>query len=188
MKKILTTTFIVLTLLTIPVSSVFAGSALELIEVRNDSAGPTFVFRVTGEFSKVELNTGSVHVQSGDDYTLHCGQKQEDKVICHTTKKVGGNNVVLVFGNARFWTYVPIARICYSIWDWLIPPDPSAWTDFGPHCQDHADHGDQIQYYNQYSDSYWSVTFYDFYTPLAGTCALVGQPPEGPAYYFPSCP
>src|SRR5688572_26854130 len=156
MKKVLTTTFLVLTLLTMSVGTVFAGSALELIEVRNDSAGPTFVFRVTGEFTKDELNTGFVHVNGGEDYTLYCGEPEGGRVVCHTTKKVGGNNVVIGFGNARFWTYVPLANICYSIWDWLIPPDAPAWTDFGPHCQDHADTGDIIQYYNQYNDTYES--------------------------------
>ena len=56
MKKILKTTFIVFTLLTISVRTVSAGQALELIAVRNDSAGPTFIFRVNGEFTKEELD------------------------------------------------------------------------------------------------------------------------------------
>jgi hypothetical protein len=190
MKKALTTTFLVLTLLTISVTPVFAGSALELIEVRNDSGAPVFVFLVAGEFTKQELNTGFIHVSGGDDYILHCGQKSETTVTCYTTKKAAGHNVMIIFGNARFWTYAPLPANCYSIWDWLIPPDAPAWMDFGLHCQgQEANPGDEINYYNQYSGTYETVMFFDIYTPLSGTCAILGYPPSnGPAYYFPDCP
>ncbi|HCB01397.1 MAG TPA: hypothetical protein DEP19_03350 [Anaerolineae bacterium] len=190
MRKILNSIVALIVLLALTTSTVFAGQALELIEVRNNSAGPTFIFRVSGEFTKEELNTGFVVVQGGDDYTLHCGQKHGDRITCHTTKKVGGHNVVIGFGNARFWTYVPLPNVCYSIWDWLVPPDPNAWTNFGTHCQERdANPGEIIQYYNQYSDAYESVMFFDIYTPLSGTCAVTGYPPTNEAgYYFPSCP
>lgn len=187
MKKILKITFVLFTLLAISVSTVFAGQAIELVEVRNGSAGPTFIFRVYGEFTRDELNDGFVHVNGGDDYTLHCGQVHGDTVTCHTTKKAGGHNVVIGFGNARFWTYVPLATYCYSIWDWRDVPS-AEWTNFGTNCGDKAQVGDVIEYYNQYSAAYQSVTFFDIYTPLFGTCAVVGQPPSGPAYYFPLCP
>lgn len=189
MRKIISSVVTLIALLALTTNTVFAGQALELIEVRNRDSGPTFVFSVIGEFSKEELNTGFVVVQGGDDYTLHCGQKHEDRITCHTTKKVGGHNVVIGFGNARFWTYVPEANICYSIWDWLIPPGAPAWTNFGSHCQDaEANPGDTIKYYNNYSNTYESVVFFEIYTPLTGTCAVVGQPPSGHAYYFPVCP
>jgi hypothetical protein len=190
MKKILNIFVVTLTLLGISTTTVFAGDAIELLEVRNNGAGPTFIFRVRGEFTKAELNDGFVVVQGGDDYTLHCGQKHDDRVTCHTTKKVGGHNVVIGFGNARFWTYVPEAVVCYSIWDWFIPPNADAWTNMGTHCQgDGANTGDTIQYYNQYSNSYGSVMFFEVYTPLVGTCASVGTPPVNEAgYYYPECP
>jgi hypothetical protein len=190
MRKIINSAVVLIVLLALTTSTVFAGQALELIEVRNDSAGPTFIFQVSGEFTKEELNTGFVNVSGGELYTLHCGQKHGDRITCHTTKKVGGHNVVIGFGNARFWTYVPNPYMCYQIWDWLIPPSMSAWTNFGEHCQDsHANTGDTIQYYNQYSNAYESVMFFEIYTPLVGTCAVLGYPPtNGAGYYYPSCP
>jgi hypothetical protein len=191
MRKILNSTVVLIVLLALTTSTVFAGQALELIEVRNDSAGPTFVFRVTGDFTKQELSTGFVNVSGGELYTLYCGEKQDNDIInCHTTKKVGGNNVVIGFGNARFWTYVPAANVCYSIWDWLIPPSMPAWTNFGETCSENeAQVGDTLQYYNVYSDTYESVMFFEIYTPLASTCAVTGYPPiNEPGYYYPICP
>ncbi len=190
MKKIKYASVILIVLLALTTGTVFAGQALELIEVRNKDSGPTFVFRVTGEFTKEELNNGFVVVQGGDDYPLYCGQKQEDRITCHTTKKVGGHHVAIRFGNARFWTYVPAANYCYNIWDWLIPPNISAWTNFGEHCQDNeANNGDTIQYYNNYVNSYETVQFFEIYTPLSGTCAMIGAPPSNEAgYYYPICP
>lgn len=189
MKKIQFSIVVLIVLLALTTSTVFAGQALELIEVRNESAGPTFIFRVIGEFTKNELNTGFVQVQGGDPYTLHCGQPEDGRVVCHTTKKVGGSNVVIGFGNARFWTYVPLASYCYSIWDWAVLP-MAEWTNFGRHCEgDKAKVGDQVQYYNQYTDAYESVTFFEIYTPLAGTCAALGYPPTNDSgYFFPVCP
>ncbi|KXK15955.1 MAG: hypothetical protein UZ14_CFX002000128 [Chloroflexi bacterium OLB14] len=190
MRKILHSVVIVLTLLALSTSTAFAGQALELIDVRNDGAGPTFIFRVVGDFTKNELNTGFVQVQNGDPYTLHCGEKHDNLVTCHTTKKVGGHNVVIGFGNARFWTYVPLSSVCYSVWDWLIPPSANAWTNFGVSCPEQEPNvGDAIQYYNQYSGSYETVNFFEVYTPLSGTCAMTGYPPTNEAgYYFPNCP
>ncbi|MBX3037031.1 MAG: hypothetical protein KF758_08965 [Anaerolineales bacterium] len=190
MRKILNSVVVLMVLLALTTSTAFAGQALELIEVRNKDSGPTFIFRVTGEFTKEELNTGFVNVSGGELYTLHCGQKQGDRITCHTTKKAGGHNVVIGFGNARFWTYVPAANYCYNIWDWLIPPGAPKWTNFGQHCQDNeANNGDTIKYYNNYSKAYESVMFFEIYTPLVGTCAVLGMPPSNEAsYYFPSCP
>lgn len=188
MKKFLKSVLALVVLLALTTSTVFAGQALELIEVRNGGSGPTFIFRVSGDFTQEELNTGFIHVNGGDDYTLHCGQKHGDRITCHTTKKVGGNNVVIGFGNARFWTYVPEANVCFSIWDWLLPGSP-AWANFGTTCQDQSEPGDSVQYYNKYSNSYQTVIFFDVYTPLSGTCAIIGPPPTNEAgYYFPDCP
>lgn len=189
MQKILNSVVVLIVLLALTTNTAFAGQALELIEVRNDSAGPTFIFKVSGEFTKEELNTGFVNVSGGELYTLHCGQKHGDVITCHTTKKAGGHNVVIGFGNARFWTYVPLANVCFSIWDWFVPPGAPNWTYFGSSCQDHPNPGDEIEYYNNYSNTYESVVFFDIYTPLSGTCAVVGMPPTNEAgYFYPACP
>lgn len=191
MKKMISFVIVLLVLITYPTNTVFAGTALELIEVRNNSAGPTFIFRVAGDFTKPELSDGIVNVSGGELYALHCGAEQNGNiVVCHATKKVGGHNVVIEFGNARFWTYVPAPNICYTIWDWLIPPAPDAWTDFGQYCSEYeAQVGDTLEYYNEYSDAYETVTFFEVYTPLVGTCAALGYPSNNePAYYYPECP
>lgn len=190
MRKILKSVVILSVLLALTTSPVFAGTALELIEVRNDGAGPTFIFRVSGDFTKQELSDGFVNVSGGEIYTLYCGAKQTgDTIVCHTTKKASGHNVVIGFGNARFWTFVPLPNVCYSIWDWLIS-GPDAWTKMGQHCQEgEANDGDKIEYYNNYSNTYQSVMFFEIYTPLPGTCAVIGEPPVNEAgYYFPICP
>lgn len=118
MKKIQFSLIILLALLVMTTGTAFAGSALSLIEVRNDKSGATFIFRVTGEFSRSELNSGFVQVSGGDNYPLSCAQQDATTVVCHTTKKAGGN-VVVSFGGSSFWTDVPVApqQICYAVYD-----------------------------------------------------------------------
>lgn len=164
MKRLLFSTVILLTLLVLPTGTVFAGSAIELIEVRNDYGGVTFIFRVTGEFSKDELASGFVQVEGGDDYPLYCSQQDAETVVCHTSKKAGANSVVVGFGGARFWTDVPeaITEICYSVWDWDLPSPSDYWQYQGDHCQpQRANDGDAILFYSPYWENTYTYYFYN---------------------------
>jgi hypothetical protein len=190
MKRFFVSVLVLAAMLAVTTGTAFAGSALELVEVRNSDGGVTFIFRVTGEFSQDELNSGFVQVEGGGDFPLYCAQRDATTVVCHTTKKTGGSNVVVGFGGARFWTDVPEAShtpYCYKVWDWF-PETNFAWVDVGPHCQDEeAQRYDWVEFYvPQYGYTDW-VQFYDFdiSTP-PGVCG--GVPYDGPAYYYPNCP
>lgn len=162
MKKIVFTTLLVLSMLLANTGTAFAGAALELISVTNGGGGPTFTFRVSGEFSPNELK-GSGHISGGDGFTLHCAQQDETTVICHAPKKASGQAVSVTFGGATFWVDVPEQRIasgsaqyCYGAWaNYLYTNitvtydsngDPNiinqfgaqsyGWQDYGPICQD----------------------------------------------------
>jgi hypothetical protein len=120
MKKLLFTSLVLSALLAVTAGTAFAGSALELVHVANNGGGPTFTFRVVGDFSDDELAGGFVQVEGGDDFPLYCSHTASDTVVCHTSKKVGGHNVVVGFGGARFWTDVPeqhIKQACYPVYD-----------------------------------------------------------------------
>jgi hypothetical protein len=120
MKRLLFTTLVLTALLSMTVGTAFAGSALELVSVQNNGGGPTFTFRVNGEFSPDELSGSFVQVEGGDNFPLYCAQTAPDEVVCHASKKIGGKNVVVGFGGARFWTDVPEQRIhqaCYPVYD-----------------------------------------------------------------------
>lgn len=169
-----------------------AGTALSLIEVRNDGGGGViFVFRVTGDFSKSELK-GWVQVQGGDGYGLHCNQVDDTTVQCTTTKKAGGYNVVVTFGGSTFWTFVPAARggsgptqYCYGVYDLYSDPETESayWGQFDTYCQDApANFGDTLpSYYNPDYDDYYD---YDF-MPGSPSCF---DPVNEDAYYYPYCP
>jgi hypothetical protein len=163
MKKVLFTVLLLLSMLAATTGDVFAGSALELTSVTNSGGGPMFTFRVNGEFSRDELK-GIVRVSGGgDDFILHCAQKDETTVVCHATKKISGQAVSVTFGGATFWANVPEQRIasggtqnCYGAWANVLYQnvtilydsngDPSiinssfgqayGWQDYGPICQD----------------------------------------------------
>ena len=184
MKRLLFSAVILLTLLVLPTGTVFAGSALELIEVRNDYGGVTFIFRVTGEFSKDELESGFVQVEGGDDYPLYCAQQDAETVVCHTSKKAGANSVVVGFGGARFWTDVPgeSPQFCYGVYDYDYATE-SYWLYLGDYCQNSpAEYGDFIyDYYNWDWDEYYDYEF----MPNSPACPFL-QP--GDAYYYPGCP
>lgn len=172
MKKFFATGLILLSLLVITTGTVFAGSALSLIEVRNDGGGVTFVFRVTGEFSRNELK-GFVQVQGGDSYPLSCVQQDETTVVCHASGKAGGQNVVVEFGGADFWTFVPERRAevvsswCYALYD-LTEEAEDGWVQFAEHCMDReAVEGDTFVTYNPYKDEEdW--TYYYLYNAPSG--------------------
>lgn len=140
MKKIFFTALVLTALLSMTVGTAFAGSALELLKVQNNRGGPTFTFRVNGEFSADELASGFVQVQGGDDFPLYCAQTAEDTVVCHASRKTGAHDVVVGFGGARFWTNVPeavIREVCYPVYQAnstsptypTVPPGFVYWKD-----------------------------------------------------------
>lgn len=156
MKKLIFGSFIVFVLMVVSTSTVFAGSALELVEVRSDNGVPTFVFRVTGEFSPSELESGFVQVEGGEVYPLYCAQVDATTVVCHTSKVASGHDVVVGFGGAKFWDFVPefVSRAptgsvyCYNVYDWDSEPG-TQWFDWGDYCQDTpAQVGDEILWDN----------------------------------------
>ena len=157
MKKYLITILALLAMLVIQVGSVAAAPASDgtatLVSVSHAENGPVFTFNVSGKFSRAELK-GSLHVEGGADYNVHCTQVDETTVKCTTSDKVAGVNVSLTWGGSTFWTFVPEApaaevpsQYCYSVYDWgLETPD---WVNYGTYCQDApARYGDMITWYN----------------------------------------
>jgi hypothetical protein len=192
MKKYLIT---ILTLLIMLVGqsagTAAASGGVTLVGVSQTGHGAAFTFRVSGKFSKAELK-GSVHVENGWDYALHCTQVDEDTVKCKTSQKVSGANVSVTFGGSTFWTYVPEApdpttsssspssEYCYNVYDWSL--DFWGWEDQGDYCQGTpAEYNDMITWYNPV----WQDTYdYEF---LPGSPDPVWCPfgQSGDAYYFP---
>jgi len=166
-----------------------AGSAISLVDVRNDAGGGViFIFNVSGEFSRPELK-GFVEVQGADaNYDLHCTQKDATTVHCTTSRKTGGHNVVVTFGGATFWAYVPEVaptqspaqptQYCYSLWDYFEYP---AWVDYGPFCQDTpAQDGDVIS-----SNLFDGIHTYDYeYFSTGVDNAYCGWANPGAGYYY----
>lgn len=190
MKKIFYSIFILIALLTMTTGAAFAGSALELVEVRNDEGVPTFVFRVTGEFSQEELQSGFVSVEGGEDFPLYCAQQDADTVVCHTSKPAAGHDIVVGFGGAQFWARVPEqgppTQYCYPVYDWPITGQPDAWIFQGESCQESpASDGDVINFYSPYWEDYY---FYDYFGE--GLEWFFGDPSTnpGPGYYYASSP
>ncbi len=186
MKKILSTFFVLIALLAMTTGAAFAGSALELVEVRNDEGVPTFVFRVTGEFSQEELQNGFVKV-GGEDFPLFCAQQNADTVVCHTSKAASGHEVVVGFGGASFWDRVPeqgpAPQYCYNVYDWSYPEPSSSWVDYGDVCgESPVQNGAVIQWYNS--------VFGQTYDYIFGPNSSVGTPDgpgwnnPGPGYYY----
>ncbi|MCZ2127597.1 MAG: hypothetical protein LC099_07470 [Anaerolineales bacterium] len=182
MKKTFFALLTLLGLLFASVGTAFAGTAIELTQVRNDEAGPTFIFRVSGSFSADELNS-FVKVQGGDRVPMYCRQLDDKTAICHAARTIGGKNVTIYFGGSKFWTKVPDrAPYCYKAWNsfWT-----NSWVNYGPICQDEPAEYGEIGYYT-YNGQVWPVEFYDF--DVSGNCSPDPVPYDGPAYYFPSCP
>ena len=148
--------------------------------------GPVFTFSVSGKFSRADLK-GSLHVEGGADYNLHCTQVDESTVKCSASGKISGVNVSLTWGGSKYWVFVPEAPapFCYSIWDWWEFTDYE-WTDFGPHCQETPAHqGDIITY--TVPDPDGSFEFPSLFLEeniFEGYCDAWA----GPAYYYPGCP
>jgi len=194
MKKNLLVVFVVLSML-----MMFAGTAAAapssdgtatLVSAENGPSGAVFIFSVTGEFSKSQLN-GTAQVEGGDGYGLHCSQVDDSTVRCLTSEKVGGKNVKLSWGGLVFWTDVPEApsaptQYCYDVYDWNADGPPYVeWVNFGTYCQDSpANYGDFITWYNPGWDDTYDYEFLPE-SPDAEWCSFY-QP--GDAYYYPSCP
>jgi hypothetical protein len=86
MKKHLFTILAVLSMLAIQVGTAAAASAsITLVSVEHGYKGPVFTFSVDGKFSKAELK-GTLHVENGADYGLHCKQVDETTVAPHLTR------------------------------------------------------------------------------------------------------
>lgn len=188
MKKFVLSVFLLLALLASTTGTVFAGSALELIEVRNDDGGPTFVFRVTGEFSREELESGFVQVDGGEAFPLYCAQVDAETVVCHTSKKVSGQNVVVGFGGIRAWDKVPDyskPQYCYNIYNWNVDnfDDPTGWASYGVNCQDEP--ANEYDYLYFEPENPWFSTDYWFFPGTGGAC---GWADPGEGYYYPFCP
>lgn len=190
MKKFFVVALILFSLLVVTTSTAFAGSALELVQVRLDGGVPTFIFRVTGEFSAAELEGGFVQVDGGEAFPLYCTQTDADTVVCHSSKKANGQDVVVGFGGAKFWTDLPEAEVahpyCYNVYDepngeqWGNGID--AWVLQGIACQDYpASQGDVITF----DSPYW-VTDWDYMYDGEGIEWDFGVPETnpGPGYYF----
>jgi len=191
MKKYLIAILVVLTMFVAQVGIVAAAPMAEgtvtLAGVQYVAGkGPVFTFNVNGKFSKADLK-GSLHVENGADYTLHCTQVDEDTVTCNVSQKVSGVNAVVTWGGSTFWVYVPEAptvstpaqtEYCYSIWDYWEFTD-GEWADFGPHCQDApANEGDEITYTVPDPGGSFEAWVEFFSTPPG--CA----PSNGSAYYY----
>ncbi len=180
MKKTFFAVFVLLGMLVATTGAAFAGSAIELKTVRNDSAGPTFIFRVSGTFTSDELNT-FVKVQGGDNVPLYCRQIEADTAICHAAKTIGGKNVIVYFGGAKFWTKVPEQSVCYNVYDWPAPSSLSSdWKKIARHCQDgQAEIEEQISVYNPDYDSVYNFDYF----PAGLDCSLPTNN-QGKGYYY----
>jgi hypothetical protein len=192
MKKYLIT---ILTLLIMLVGqsagTAAAAGTVTLVGVSQTGHGAAFTFRVSGKFSKAKLK-GSVHVENGGDYALHCTQVDEDTIKCKTSQKVSGANVSVTFGGSTFWTYVPASpdptpEYCYDVWDWWDFTN-NEWTDFGPHCQDAPANEGDIIFYTVPDPNGSFESFAEFYEEDVSDYCPSPVPYYGPAYYFPGCP
>ncbi len=190
MKKYLVTILVLLSMLIIQVRTVaaapMASGTVLLVSVGHGFKGPIFTFTVSDDFSKKQLK-GTVHVQGGADYGLHCAQQNDTTVTCTTSDKVSSVNVSVTFGGSTFWTYVPGAPtpFCYDIYDWDLEFPPASWVNYGTNCQESRAHsGDMITCYNPE----WGPTYnYEFLSgsPECFVFPLSNQP--GDAYYYPYC-
>jgi len=182
MKKNLLVVFVVLSMLmafagTAAAAPASAGTATLVSVVYVPGKGPVFTFEVSGEFSKADLK-GSVHVEGGEDFDLHCSQVDATTVVCTTSKKAAGGNVAVTFGGSTFWTSVPEApsQYCYNVYDYDLD---DVWQSYGTHCQDTpAQYGDEIPWYNPDWDDYYDAVFMSEHV-----CAGIVED----AYYYPFC-
>lgn len=165
-----------------PLSSNKTARLVSVVYVRNK--GPVFTFAVNGKFSRAQLK-GTLHVEGGADYRLHCTQVDKTTVKCSVSQKVSGVNVTLSWGGFTFWAYAPEAppgpKYCYSIYDWEDNP-PTVWVVYGTYCQnDPAEYGDLLHWNNPN----WGPSTYEFMpqSPASSFCNTVYED----AYYYQKC-
>lgn len=154
--------------------------------------GPVFTFHVSGDFSKSDLKGGTVHVNGGGSYDLHCVRVDDSTVKCTAPKAVAGQDVSVTWGGSTAWTHVPPAQeaaqqqYCYDIYDWVVDPDAETlvWDKVSTYCQTTpAKYGDTITWYNPF----WNdEDEYDFLpeNPDKETCTDYHA---GDAYYYWTC-
>lgn len=149
MKKVIFTMLVLLSMLALLTGTVaaapLADGVLTLVEVRNDGGGGViFVFNFSGDFSRSQLKGGTVNV-NGESFNLSCSQVSGETIQCTTTRKVGGQNVVVNLAGFIFWAFVPAARgasgptqYCYGVYDLYFDPDTETWywDQFDTNCQD----------------------------------------------------
>ena len=181
MKRHLFTILVLLSMLVMPVgvaAAPMASGTATLVGVQYvPGKGPVFIFSVSGKFSKAELK-GSLHVEGGADYNLHCTQVEESMVKCNTSSKVADVNAAFSWGGSTFWAYVPAAPVfCYDVYDYNLS---LTWQSYGTHCQDdRAQYGDEIPWYNpDWYDDYDAV-----FLPEGPSCSGIYED----AYYYPFC-
>lgn len=182
MKKYLITILVLLSMLVIQVGTVAAApqaaGTATLVSVQYvPGKGPVFTFSVNGKFSKADLK-GSLHVEGGADYDLHCTQVDESTVKCSASAKVSGVNVSFSWGGSTFWAFVPEApTFCYTVYDYDLS---LVWQSYGTHCQETpAEYGDEIPWYNPDYDDYYDAIF----LPEGPVCSGIFED----AYYYPFC-
>lgn len=162
MKHLCSTILFLIIFMSTTTETAFAGSALELTGVSNGGGGPTFTFRVTGEFSQNELNNGTVKAKGSETISLSCTQIDPVTVVCHAAKTVSGQEVVINFGGTKFWAGVPQPSLgngngdgnegyCYEVYgvEFLDKPNlPVGWDPQDQYCQGtSATQGDEIDLY-----------------------------------------
>ncbi len=189
MKKSLFSILIVLCLLAMFVGTVNAAPLANVTAtlkgvVYVPGKGPVFTFEVSGVLPN-GFHVGSLHVNGGGDYTIHCKQLDAETVKCTAPKKVADVNVVIYWSGFTFWTYVPPAPVfCYSVYDWDNPGGitHTSWVKYGDHCQEtRANYGDYIYWYNPG----WGSSYGYYFAPGSPACPWEHI---GDGYYYPGCP
>ncbi len=193
MRQFLAIVLLVSVLMGVFTETAFASSVLDM-SVSNGGGGPTFIFTVSGDFSKIN---GTVQVEGGDSFPLYCRQTDETTVICHATKKITGQNVVVNFGGAKFWVNVPLPSIesnnnsgnsqyCYNVYGWNkdIFSGPTDWVLAGTHCQNApANYGDSIEFVYINNVAVVGPPVNTYYYDSRGTKSC-GFSDYGDAYYY----
>ena len=186
MNKSLISILIVFCLLAMFVGTVNAAPMASATATLKDvvyvtNKGAVFTFEVSGTLPN-GFHVGSLHVNGGGDYTIHCNQIDAETVKCTAPKNVSDANVVIHWIGLTFWTYVPTSRFCYSVYDWNTPSPYTSWVNYGQHCQENqASNGDSIYWYNPG----WGASFTYRFAPGSPACPWEHI---GNAYYYPNCP
>lgn len=156
MKKITFTSLVLIILLALTVTPVFAASGnLTLRETRNDRGGGViFVFEYTGDFTDADFKGGSV-LMNGQYYPLDCNIAEGvGEVWCTASRALAGQQVQVFLAGFTFWDKVPErggfadgqnSQDCYEVWYWEWGEGVAWFQDAQSYCQDApAAYGDVI--------------------------------------------